>query len=341
MEKPKIYVGRVAHGWDDGGHGWNYLSEQNQRKLGEFSTPLVDDAGPRTPGEEELVGKLAGARAILLPNGSSGDGITEGVLRQVGTVEAVVVAHSAWHGQCWDAAEKLGIKTVEGSNAIDMAVAEWTLAAAIMGRRNLIQAGRSLKEEGVWQKDWRKASMLLGSTVGLVGLGRIGRIAVRHFRALGTDVVAYDKYFDKAKAAELGVKLVGLDELLATADVVSLHLPVTPETTGLLGAREFALVKDGAVFVNSARAALYDADALAKELGKGRFQAFFDVYPEEGDKVKAHSFYKAVHKLDNVYMSSHIAGTNDAMYERAGAESIETLRRYFAGEGLRDARNLA
>ena len=346
MKMPKVYVGRVAYGWEDGGSGWNYLSEKNKRKFAEFSCPLVDDSGPRTPNEDELIEKLAGARAVLLPNGCSGAGITERVLRKAGSIEVIVMAHSAWGGPFMEAAAKLGIKTAEGSNAIDMAVAEWTVATAIMGRRNLIAAGRSLKEDGIWQKDWRKASLLLGSTVGLVGLGRIGRIAVRHFRALGTDVIAYDKYFDPAKAAELGVKLVGLDELLASADVVSLHLPVTPETTGILGAREFALIKDHAVFLNSARAALYDSDALAKELAKGRFQAFFDVYPDEdemhGDQGcvnQTHPFYKAVHKLDNVYLSSHIAGTNDVMYERAGAESIETLRRYFAGEGLRDARN--
>ncbi|MBN2712850.1 MAG: hypothetical protein JXR97_10535 [Planctomycetes bacterium] len=348
-QKPRVYVGRIPYGWGEheGGGGWNYINEGNMKRLAEFAEPVLDDSGPRIPGEHELLGKLEGVKAILLPNGDSGIGITESVLRKVGSVEVVVVAHSAWHGPCWDDAIKLGIKVAEGSNAIDRAVAEWTIASAIMGRRDLIAAGRSLKEEGLWQNNWRRASLLMGSTVGVLGLGRIGRLAASHFISLGAKVMAYDKYIDPDKAAAMNIKLVSLDALLQEADVVSLHLPVTPETTGILGKREFELIKDGAVFVNSARAALYDHEALAKELAKQRFQAFFDVYPDEnamhddhGHVNRNHPFFAAVHNLDNVYMSSHIAGTNDAMYSMAGDESVEVLSQYFEGRGLLDARGV-
>lgn len=335
---------RNAYGWNDGGNGWNYISPANINKLNDFACPIIEDSGATPVCEDELVKKLSGVRAILQLNGGGGEEITERVLRAVGTVEVIALAHSAWQGPLWETAAKCGIKTTEGSNAIDKAVSEWAVGCAIMGRRNLIEAGRSLKEEAKWQKNWRKASLLYGSTVGLIGLGRIGRIVSSYFKALGTNIIAYDKYFDKVKAVELGIRLVSLDELLKTADVVSLHLPVTQETIGILGLREFALIKDNATFINSARAALYDSEALVKELGKRRFQAFFDVYPDEenmsnnGNVNQLHPFYKDVHGLDNVYMSSHIAGTNDAMYELAGAETIESLRLYFECKGLRDSR---
>ena len=345
-EKPKIYVTRNAYGREDGGTPWNYMSPANIEKLNRFSCPIIEDSGEKPVSEDELIEKLSGVRAILQLNGGGGEEITERVLRAAGAVEVVSLAHSAWQGPLWAAAAKCGIKTVEGSNAIDKAVAEWTVGAAVMGQRHLIEAGRSLKEEGKWQKNWRSASLLYGSTAGLIGLGRIGRLVSRYLKTLGAEIIAYDKYFDQAKAAELGIRLVGLDELLKTADVVSLHLPVTPETTGILGRREFALIKDNATFINSARAQLYDADALVEELRKERFSAFFDVYPDEGNMSKngnvnrEHPFYEGVHDLANVYMSSHIAGTNDVMYELAGAETIETLRLYFEGKGLRDWRTL-
>ena len=343
--KPKIYVTRNAHGWEDGGAGFNYISEKNIEKLKEFAIPIIEDSRTNPVSEDALIQKLSGVRAILQLNGTGADEITERVLRTVGTVEVVSTAHSAWHCSLWDTAAKCGIKTTEGSNAIDKAVAEWTIGAAIMGRRNLIEAGQTLKA-GYWQKNWRNASLLYGSKVGLIGLGRIGHIAARYFNALGADIIVYDKYFDQSKAADLGVTFVGLHELLQHADIVSLHLRVAAETTGILGAEEFAMIKDGCTFINSARAELYDSDAFVNELRKKRFQAFLDVYPDEqqmrvdGKVVREHPFFNAVHELDNVYMSSHISGQNDTMYELAGAETIETLRLYFSGEGLRDWRDL-
>jgi phosphoglycerate dehydrogenase-like enzyme len=167
--------------------------------------------------------------------------------------------------------------------------------------------------------------------VGLVGLGRIGWYVAHYFREMGAEVVAYDKYCTEEKAAEIGVRLVSLDELLKTADVVSLHLPVTDETRGMLGAKEFALIKDGAVFVNSARAALYDEEALVAELKKGRFTAYLDVFSREPLAMN-HPF----RSMGNVIITPHIAGSNATMFQMCGREAVETLRDYFAGKGLRD-----
>ena len=110
-----------------------------------------------------------------------------------------------------------------------------------------------------------RAWELAGRTAGLVGLGAVGRALRWRLRGLGMEVIAYDPYADEST--------VPLDELLERADVVSLHAPVTPETTGMIGTAQFAAMRDGVVFLNSARAALHDTDALVGALRSGKVSA--------------------------------------------------------------------
>lgn len=324
--KPKVYVPRII--WD-----WNYMSRRNIDILSNFSDPVVEPTGTGPIPEDELVRRMHGARALIVRNGQGTEDITARVLKEVGSVEVAVFAHSAYYGPIWDTASKCGIRTVEGSDGVDRAVAEWTVAAAIMGLRRLIEAGDSLKTEGVWQKEWKRASLLYGSTVGLLGLGRIGRMVAVYFQMLGAKVLAFDKYFDPDKAKILGIEMRDLQTLVSESDVVSLHLPVTPETRGIFTREYFDLLKDGAVFINSARAALYDEQQLVEALRSNRFSAYLDVYDKE-PLDPTHPF----HALPNVFTSSHIAGTNDVMYERMGLDAINTLRDYFQTGVLRDSR---
>ncbi|MGD2175392.1 MAG: NAD(P)-dependent oxidoreductase, partial [Candidatus Brocadiaceae bacterium] len=118
--------------------------------------------------------------------------------------------------------------------------------------------------------------------------------------------------------------LVGLDELLQAADAVSLHAPVTDETKRMMGAHEFSLMRDGALFVNCARAALVDGDALREELSSGRIRAYLDVYEPEPPPLD-----DVLRELDNVVMTPHVAGTTDLMFLRCGRRAIEALRAYF------------
>src|ERR1019366_3286913 len=110
-----------------------------------------------------------------------------------------------------------------------------------------------------------RAWELAGRTVGLVGLGAVGRALRWRLRGLGMEVIAYDPYADEPTVA--------LEELLSQADVVSMHAPVTPETSGMIGAEQFASMRDGVVFLNSARAALHDTDALVAALRSGKVSA--------------------------------------------------------------------
>ena len=128
--------------------------------------------------------------------------------------------------------------------------------------RNTASASAALKA-GEWKRSKYTGVEVQGKTVGVVGLGRIGVLFAQRIAAFGTRLIAYDPYIQPARAAQLGVRLVGLDELLRESDFISIHLPKTPETVGLIGEKELAIVKPGVRIVNAARGGLVDEQALA------------------------------------------------------------------------------
>src|SRR5699024_482464 len=119
---------------------------------------------------------------------------------------------------------------------------------------------------GRWQRSRFVGVEVQGKTVGVVGLGRIGVLFAQRMAAFGTRLIAYDPYVQPARAAQLGVRLVGLEELLRESDFISVHLPRTPETVGLIGEKELQLVRPGVRIVNAARGGLVDEAALAVAL---------------------------------------------------------------------------
>ena len=251
-------------------------------------------------------------------------------MRRVGTIRLIVISH--W----WNQFERLdlkslGIRVVEGSNANTVAVAEWVLTAALMGIRRLTDFDAKMKEGSLWCEPRRCVGMLYGKRVGLVGLGRIGRYSARLFQMMGAKVQAYDKYFSPDEARLLGIELVTLDEALQNSDIISLHLPVTEETRGMLKKEHFEKIPDGAVFINSARAALYEEKALIEELKKKRFFAYLDVFSQEPLPVD-----HPLRSLENVLITPHIAGDNPDMFRLCGKQAIDTLRDYFSGKEVVD-----
>ena len=321
MSKPKVYVHRLASWYS------LYMNDDNEALLQSFAEMVSEGDRDSCMSSGELTERMQGCRAILSLNGTGAKEITLDVLKAVGTIEVICISH--WWGQFTDATREPGINVIEGSNANTIAVAEWTLTAALMGIRKLSIFDKQLKDGSSWAEPRRHVGLLSESVIGLVGLGRIGWYVAHDFKALGARVIAYDK--DAAKAKELDVPLMSLDELLRTADVVSLHLPVTDETKGMLGPSEFALIKDGAVFINSARAALYDEEALIAELTKHRFTAYLDVFSTEPLPPN-----HPLRTMDNAIITPHIAGDNAAMFLRCGREAIQTLKDYFDGKGLRN-----
>jgi D-3-phosphoglycerate dehydrogenase / 2-oxoglutarate reductase len=153
---------------------------------------------------------------------------------------------------------------------------------------------------------WRRQALprLAGRTIGLVGLGRIGQAVVPRAIGLGLKVIAYDPLPNEAFASLHGVRLCSLDELLSEADIVSLHLPCTPETTDIINVRTLARMKQGAVLINTSRGGLVDEQALTNALADGKLMAAgLDVFKTEPLPLDS-----SLLKLDNVLMSPHMGG---------------------------------
>lgn len=213
-------------------------------------------------------------------------------------------------------------QTVEGTI---VGVAEHTLLMILAVFKRLCEADASVRrgEWLVWQL--RPTSYTLaGKRVGIVGFGRIGREVARRCRAFETEIGYYDPFPARPEIErELGARRLGLDQLLGWADVVSLHLPLSPETRGLIGARELGLMKPTGVLVNTARGGLVDEEALARALAQGRLGgAGLDVFAAEPPD-RAHPLFG----LASTVLSPHIAtGTRDSVAEKTRAACANFLR---------------
>jgi phosphoglycerate dehydrogenase-like enzyme len=303
------------------------MPPENEALLRSFADITGGSQGRNPIPPDQVIASMQGASAILSLNGSGATDVTTQVLNQVGTVQVAVISHW-WHGlhekarQMWEAA---GVAVIDASDANTEAVAEWTLAAMLMGARRLLDYDRELKAGSIWGEPRHRASLLCERTVGLVGLGRIGQQVARLLRAFGATVIAYDPYVPQRVAADTGASLASLEELMRAADVISFHLPVTEATREMFGAREFSWIKDGAVVINSARNALFQDQDFVAEVKTGRFSAFLDVFEEEPLPLD-HPF----RSLENVFITPHIAGDNGPMFARCGRKAIDVLRAYLA-----------
>lgn len=321
MTKPRIFIHRIGSWYS------KYMDEANEEMLRTFAEVVSSGTREEPESPDELIEKLRGVDGILSLNGNGAAEITADVLKAAGgTVKVAAISH--WFHGCHEDAvdqwQRAGVEVIDASDANTEAVVEWTVAAALMGVRRLLEFDRALKSGETWVPDRDPYTLLCESRVGLVGLGRIGRLAARYFNALGARVVAFDPAFSAEAAASLGVELLPLEELFASADVISLHLPVTDSTRGMIGTRELSRIKDGAVFVNSARAEVMDEEAFMTEIAKERFTAFLDVFHEESLPLD-----HPLRSMDHVFITPHIAGDNGAMFRRCGRTAIRRLEEFF------------
>lgn len=211
------------------------------------------------------------------------------------------------------AASRRGIPVVYTPDANTISVAEHVLGAVLALARNYPVADRETRS-GNWAVRERYGHELTGKTFGFVGLGRIGCLAARKCRgAFDAEVLAYDPYLPPSAAADLGVTLVdSLEELLRRADVVSLHVPLTAETVGLIGARQLSLMKPTAYLVNASRGSVVDEEALVDALRRGIIAgAALDVFAKE--PLPADS---ALCSVPNLLLTPHNAALTEEAMER-------------------------
>ena len=213
-------------------------------------------------------------------------------------------------------AKSKGIAVMNTPLANSKSVAELAIGYMLMLARSLYKASETMKAEK-WEKKAFTGDEIGGKPLGLLGIGKNGKETAK--RAIGMDmtVVAYDPYVTEAPN---GIKLVSLDELLAQSDYISLHLPKTKESTGMIGAEQFAKMKNGVRIVNCARGGIVSEDALYEALTSGKVAgAALDVFNEEPP-----TDWKLA-KLDNVIASPHIGAATREAQARVGAEVAEKL----------------
>jgi D-3-phosphoglycerate dehydrogenase / 2-oxoglutarate reductase len=212
-------------------------------------------------------------------------------------------------------AKSKGITVLNTPHANSASVAELAIGYMFMLARSLYKATSTMKEEK-WEKKAFNGVELGGKTLGLIGYGKIGHITATLALALGMKVLAYDPYV----TSQNGVKIVTLDELLEQSDYISLHTPKTKETTNMIGAEQFAKMKDGVRIINCARGGIINEEALYEALTSGKVAgAAIDVFIEEPP-----TDWRLV-KLDNVIASPHIGAATKEAQARVGAEVAEKL----------------
>jgi D-3-phosphoglycerate dehydrogenase len=224
-----------------------------------------------------------------------------------------------------EAACSRGIVVCNAPTSNIISTAEHTLGLILAAARFIPQADKEVRDGG-WDRHRFLGTELYGKTLAIFGLGRVGSAVAERARSFGMNLVGYDPYCNPEKASQLGVTLYdSKDDVLSLADIITVHLPLTNETYGMFGAREFALMKDGVIVVNTARGGIYDVKALADFAAAGKVAgAAIDVFEEEPivDEV--------LKDLPNVILTPHIsavtkeaqilAGTQIAEYVWAGLE---------------------
>ncbi|GAA1833036.1 phosphoglycerate dehydrogenase [Agromyces salentinus] len=233
------------------------------------------------------------------------------------------------------AATTAGVMVVNAPTSNIISAAELTIGHILSLARH-IPAGHSSLAAGQWKRSAYTGTELYEKTVGIIGLGRIGALITSRLQAFGMNVIAYDPYITAARAQQLGVQTVSLDELLEQSDFVTIHMPRTPETLGMIGTEQLAKMKKTAYVVNVARGGLIDEDALHDALANGVIAgAALDVFVQEPPKESP------LLGLPNIIVTPHLGASTDDAQEKAGVSVAKSVRLALAGELVPDAVNVA
>lgn len=273
------------------------------------------------------------ARADAALTGWGTPPLTEAALAEAKSLRLIAHAAGSVKRLVPPSALDRGIVVCHAASIIADAVAEYTILAILLGLRRVHEMDRAMKAgASVSWRDAERASQyqLAARTVGIVGMGYVGRKVARLLRAFGPRLLAADPYLRPGDAAALGVEAVPLDTLFEESEIVSIHAPPIPETRRLVGARQLDRLRGGAIFVNCARSWVVDQDALLATLQTGRVWAALDVFDQE--PLPGDSPFRA---LPNVLLTPHQAGHTIDTNRQQGAAIVEEIDRFFRGDPLR------
>lgn len=300
---------------------YSLLCAEAKRLLEEGGCEIIENKVGRPHTFEELVPLVADIDGVV----AGVDTWDEAVFKLAPKLKAIARFGVGVDNIDLAKAKEYGVKVtnVPGGNA--NAVAELTIGLLLSLIRNVPTLHQSARR-GYW--DRHVGEELAGKTVGLLGFGNIAQMVAKKLRGFDVSIIAYDKYPNTAKAEELGVELVTSDEVLSRGDIVSMHLPSLKETRHMMNDAAFAKMKRGAYFLNTARGALVDEQALYRALESRTIAgAAIDVY--EAEPVSADN---PLIKLDNIITTPHTAAETVETYQRVGLVTAQALLDVFAGK---------
>jgi D-3-phosphoglycerate dehydrogenase len=282
--------------------------------------------------EGELVERIADFDALIVRSATK---VTAELIARAERLKVVGRAGTGVDNVDIDAATKRGILVVNAPESNSVAAAEHTVALMLALCRNVPQAHGALVG-GEWARSRYGGNELYGKTLGVIGFGRIGQLVAQRALAFDMTVVGFDKFVSADRFRELGVEgCETSEELYERADIVTIHLPKTPDTVNWIDATALTRMKDGVRIINCARGELIDLDALGAALDSGKVAgAALDVFPEE--PTTAHPLFGR----DNVVVTPHLGASTAEAQDRAGTDTAEEVRAALTGGVVTNAVNL-
>jgi D-3-phosphoglycerate dehydrogenase / 2-oxoglutarate reductase len=282
--------------------------------------------------KDELLEVVDGYDAIVVRSQTT---IDADVIAAASTLKVIARAGVGLDNVDVDAATRQGVVVCNAPQSNVISAAEHTVAMLLAVARNIPQAHAALVE-GRWERSAWKGTELHDKTLGVLGLGRIGTLVAQRCHAFGMRLVGYDPFVTPDRAARLGVELLpSVDEVLERADFVTLHLPKTPETIGLLDAERLRRMKPTARIINVARGGIIDEDDLAKALEDGVLAgAAIDVFDEEPTTSSP------LFGLPNAVVTPHLGASTDEAQDKAGTQVADAVNLALAGEFVPSAVNV-
>ena len=305
----------------------------------ELSSATLDALGPDFEvrncdgaNRAELLAALgAGVDAVLIRSATKMDG--EAIAAAKG-LKVIARAGVGLDNVDIPAATAAGVMVVNAPTSNIVSAAELAISLLLASARFISPAHAALKA-GKWARSKYTGAELFEKNLGVVGFGRIGQLVAHRMQAFGMNVIAYDPYLQPAKAAQLGVELVELDDLLKRSDFITIHLPKTKETANLIGVEALKKVKKEVRIINAARGGVLDEAALYDAIVEGRVAgAGLDVYVTEPCTDSP------LFQLDQVVATPHLGASTDEAQERAGIAVAVSVRKALAGELVPDAVNV-
>jgi D-3-phosphoglycerate dehydrogenase len=279
----------------------------------------------------DLASTLADADALIV---RSAVDVNAGLLRNAGKLRVIGRAGVGVDNIDLEAATKAGIAVMNTPGANAVAVAEHTLALMLALARHICRAD-STTRAGKWEKKSLQGTELRGKTLGIVGLGRIGMEVARRATAFDMKIIAHDPFVAAKVAADRGIRLVDLEEIYTSSDYVSLHVGLTPQTTGMINEKSLARMKRGVRIINCARGELIDEAALAaalisKHVGGVALVVFTEEPPKNSPLLS----------LENVIATPHIAGSTNEAQDAVGVQIASQVREYLKRGVIQNAVNM-